>query len=142
MADAVTSNVIMSTPTHYVVHLTNICDTTGESAVAKVDKSGLTAQDGAEPASCDIEQVMWNVQGFTYIALHWAHTSPDVALLLAGSGYNDFRGRDAGVLNFNQTSGLLDPRSSGGTGDITLTTVGDQATDTYDITLWVRLTND
>jgi len=141
MADAVTTNVIANTPRHYVVQLTNLSDSTGETAAIKVNKSDLLAQDGAEPASVDIEQVEWNIQGFTYILIEWDHTANDTALLLNGIGYKDFRGFDGGT-EFTQTSGLKDPRSSGSTGDIVLTTVGHAAGTTYDITLWCRKTND
>lgn len=139
MADAVTTNVIIQTPTHYIVHLTNISDGTGESAVVKVDKSAIAvATDGAEADSLDIDQVRWAIQGFTSVRILWDHTTDDVALVLCGSGYDDFRGRYGDVNGFSQTSGLKDPRSSGGTGDILLTTNGGSSGATYDITLWLR----
>ena len=100
MADAVTTNVVSQTPDRYFVHLTNISDGTGESAVKKVDKSTLTAEDGAEPASLDIEEVWWSVGGFSSVRLLWDHTTDDVALALAGSGYMDFRGSNS----FNRSS--------------------------------------
>lgn len=138
MADAVTTNVIIETRTHYVVHLTNISDGTGESAVAKVDKSALSvASDGAEANSLDIEAVRWNIQGFTSVRLLWDHTTDDLALVLCNSGYDDFRGNDV-INGIRQTSGLKDPRSTGGSGDILLTTNGGSSGATYDITLWLR----
>lgn len=140
MADAVTSNVVINTPTHHVVHLTNISDGSGESAVIKVDKSTLTdsSNPAVEPDSLDIEQVRWAVQGFTSVRILWDHATDDVALVLSGSGYDDFRGRDKGAGGVTQTSGLKDPRSSGGAGDILLTTNGGASGSTYDITLWLR----
>lgn len=139
MADAVATNTIIDNTGYIVVHLTNISDGTGESAVVKVDKSTLTAEDGAEPASLDIEQVRWAIQGFTSVRILWEHTTDDVALLLCNSGYDDFRGTppDAGY-NVKTTGGLKDPRSTGGTGDIVLTTAGAVNGATYDITLWLR----
>ena len=141
MSDAVTANVVRSDKYNYIVHLTNISDGSGEAAVAKVNKSDLTAQDGAEPASVNIEYVRWDVQGFTEVRLLWDHTVDDVGMILSGSGYEDFTFRNQ-LVWVRSTSGLPDPRSSGGTGDIVLTTTGALAGDTYDITLAVRLMND
>ena len=135
MADAVTAR-IYETDTHLLVHMTNISDGTGESAVKKVDKSTYTTTDGAEPDSLDIETVRWNVQGFASVRILWDHTTDDVALALSGSGYDDFRGD--GAARFFQ--GLKDPRSAGDTGDILLTTNGGVSGSTYDITLRLRKT--
>ena len=136
MADAVTTNVILNSRKHYVVHLTNIGDGTGESAVIKVDKSTLLASDAAEPASLDIMQARWNIQGFTSVRILWDHTTDDVALVMTGSVYDDF----TQLINdtvFRNTPGLADPRSAGATGDILLTTNGGASGSTYDITLWL-----
>lgn len=142
MADAVTTRKVLETPTHYVLHMTNISDGTGESAAVKLDKSTLVALDGAEPASLDIEQVRWNIQGHTSVRILWDHTTDDTALVLSGSGYDDFRYENGVGPRTKQTAGLLDPRSAGDTGDILLTTNGHSSGDTYDITLVVRKTSD
>lgn len=134
MADAVTSNVLSNGQVYYGIHLTNISDATGESAVVKVDKSTLLASDGAEPASLDIVSARWSIHGFTSVRILWDHTTDDTALVLAGSGYDDFTGFDVDAT----PKGLADPRSSGGTGDILLTTDGSLAGATYDITLWLK----
>lgn len=137
MADAVTKIVMADSASHHIVHLTNISDGTGESAVIKVDKSAIgTARDGAEAASLDIEQVRWAIQGMTSVRILWDHATDDVGLVLTGSGYDDFRG-ETGMGGYN-TGSLKDPRSSGGTGDILLTTNGAVSGGTYDITLWLR----
>jgi hypothetical protein len=135
MADAVTT-IIQDTDTHLLVHLTNISDGTGESAVTKVDKSAYTATDGAEPDSLDIETARWNIQGFTSVRILWDHTTDDVAMVLSGSGFDDFRGDE--FVRFKK--GLPDPRSAGDTGDIKLTTAGAVSGATYDITLRLRKT--
>lgn len=137
MADAVTVKTIRDGRQQIVVHLTNISDGTGESAVVKVDKSALLAEDGAEPASLDIEQVEWNIQGFTSVRLLWDHTTDEVALVLSGSGYKDFRGKDDSIYGQFGNMRLADGRGSGATGDILLTTAGTTSGNTYDITLWV-----
>ena len=144
MVQAQSSIVIMDTATHHVIHLTNISDTsTNETDVVKVDRSGLTAKDGGEPASLDLEQVEWNMQGYTYIGLEWDQpTTDDQMVVLNGSGYKDFRGVDKGIFNIRRTSGLQDPRDAVGTGDVVLTTSGNASGNTYDITLWLLKTSD
>lgn len=134
MADAVTARVIANTASRYIVHLTNISDGTGEAAVIKADKSTLLATDGAEPASLDIEQVRWNIQGMTSVRILWDHTTDDLALVLSGSGYDDFRVPNGAPERLN-VGALADPRSSGDTGDILLTTNGHVSGGSYDITL-------
>lgn len=140
MADAVTKRVLLDDKNHYVIHMTNISDGTNESAVVKADKSAIgVASDGAEAASLDIEQVRWNMQGFTSVRILWDHDTDDVALALAGSGYDDFRGITGSADRLSsRTQGLKDPRTTGGTGDILLTTVGGASGSTYDITLWLK----
>lgn len=137
MADAVATHVLAQNSTHIVVHLTNISDGTGESAVVKVDKSTLLASDGAEPASLDIEQVTWNCDGMAARIL-WDHTTDDFAFALSGSGHIDFRAGDIGAQVVPAPGILADPRSSGGAGDILLTTTGHTAGDTYNIVLVLR----
>lgn len=126
MADTVTTKVIISGPRYAVVHLTNISDGTGESLVAKVDISTLTAANGQPCTRSALKEVQWSIQGFTSIRLYWDHTTDDtMALLGQGNGYMDFD-------NIGQ---LVDPASAGGTGDVLLTTGDAVAGATYDITL-------
>ena len=124
MADAVTERAY-PTGLGQVVHLTNICDTTGESAVVKVDKSATPATSGL----LAIEKVVYNIQGFMYVLIAFDHTSDDTAVVL---------GPGTGVIDLSGTGGIIDPNSAGGTGDIVLTTVGNASGDTYDITMHVR----
>lgn len=134
MSDAVTSRVISDSADEYLIHLTNISDGTGESAVIKADISTLLATDGAAPDALDILECRWAIQGFTSVRILWGTTSAVVALVLTGSGYDDFRG-DA----FNRASnGLTDPRTATGERDILLTTNGGSSGATYDITLRLR----
>ena len=137
MADAVKVSVIADTPTHYVVHCTNISDGTGETAVVKVDKSAIAvALDGAEADSLDIDRVVWCCYGMQ-VRILWDHTTDDLALALSGSGVLNFKGH-RGDIDLVTTAGLKDPRSTGGTGDILFTTSGHSSGDTYNVTLWLR----
>ena len=132
MADTVASNVIqntVSTDGIYKIHLTGVSDGTGESDVVKIDKSAFTSYDGSEPGIINLQSVRWNIQGFSYITLEWDHTTDDVAMRLSGNGYD----------NFAAGGGLRDPASSGGTGDLLLTSTGAASGATYDITLEVLM---
>ena len=131
MADTVVSQLLGVEPMRRVLHIANISDGTGESAVAKTTKAGLLVPTPgnpslmAAPTSIDIEWVRWNIQGFSSVRIYWDHTTDDLALVLAGSGFDDFDGRGP----------LADPRSAGGPGDIIVTTAGAAAGATYDISL-------
>jgi hypothetical protein len=130
MADTVDVKVQFPGTRKRVVHLTNISDGTGESAVVKVDVSALTGPDGSAPTYTAVEEIQYAIQGFTSVRLLWdATTDDEIAVLPSGSGYMNFR--DAG--------GLVDPKSTGFTGDILLTTAGAVSGATYDITMVVRL---
>lgn len=136
MADTVTSIVLADTPYHYGVHLTCVSDGTGESAVVKVDKSAIKkAAGGSEAAALDIESVRWAIQGFSAVKLLWDHTADDTAMVLAGSGYDEF---PRPTLDQALSACLKDPGSAGGAGDVLLTSTGAASGATYDITLWLR----
>lgn len=140
MADAVVATLIAQTVDTMEFHLTCISDGTGESAVAKIDKSVYLADkasDGTartEPVALDILSCRWAVQGFSSVKLLWDHTTDDVAMVLSGSGYQDFT-------TVGGKAAKCDPRSSGGTGDLLLTSTGASATATYDISIVVRKSN-
>ena len=128
MADTVTTEYIWNGRRRKIVHLTGISDGTGESGVAKVDLSAITF-DGVTPTYSVVDMIDFNIQGYTSIRLYWDHTTDDeIAILPAGTG----------TIDWNALGGKIDPRTSGGTGDILLTTAGHISGATYDITLYVR----
>ncbi|MEK0418299.1 MAG: hypothetical protein RI949_2305 [Pseudomonadota bacterium] len=139
MADTVTTITLedYAKSAYAAYHFTGVSDGTGETNVAKIDKSAMAvAPDNAEPAALDILQVDWNIQGFSYIKLSWDHTTDDTAMVLpAGGGSRTFP-------NQHGEWYLKDPRSSGGTGDLLLTSVGAASGATYDITVYVKKAND
>ena len=132
MADAVQTNVIFSGGRRYTVQLMNTSDGTGEAAVVKIDKSTLSNSAGLEPNMLALEEIQWNIQGFTNVDLFWDATTDDEMVSLNGNGYKDFR--EYGV--------LADPQSIGYTGDVVLTTDGAAAGDTYDILMSFKLKGD
>jgi len=130
MADVTDINVVHSGSRKYAVHLTNESDGTGEAAVIKVNVSTLTGPDGTAPTYTTVEEVRYNVAGFNYVTLEWDATANDeIAVMGAGSDYLDFTG----------FGGLTDPKSTGTTGDIVLTTDGGAEASSYDINLVVRV---
>ena len=131
MADAVDTLTPIKGGNRIIIRCTNVSDGTGESAVIKIDKSTLIGPDGVnEPGKIVLEEVQWSIQGFSSVRLFWDHTTDDeICVLGTGNGY----------FNFKNAGGLTDPASSGGTGDVLLTTAGAISGATYDITLVCRL---
>jgi len=129
MVDAVSTNVLYSGRKRYSARFDNLSDGTGETKVLKIDKSGLVGPAGVEPSKLVIEELTWSISGFTAIELYFDHDADDPVAKMAGSGYIDYR----------QVGGLVDPASTGGTGDLLLSTIGAAADATYDVTIVARL---
>jgi hypothetical protein len=111
------------------VHLTNISDGTGESGVVKVDLSAITFNNGVVPTGSAVDLIDYNIQGFASVRLYWDHTTDDeIAILPAGTG----------TIDWYAHGGKTDPRTTGGTGDVLLTTNGGASGATYDITIHLR----
>ena len=129
MADAVTSQTIVDGDKHAVMKFTNISDGTGESAVTKVDVSGLATNEGRTCTGVTIEKIWWQCVGMKVNILFDA-TSDVLAIQLGEnqSGHHDFR----------SFGGLTNNAGSGKTGDIQFTTVGHDNTDTYTVILAMR----
>lgn len=127
MADAVDVKVIQNGKRYYVVHLQNNSDGTGESAVAKVDISTLTAADGQTCTYTAIDTIQGQVWGGE-VQLLWDHTTDDEIALLSGFVNVDW----------SHEGGNVDPRTTGGTGDILLTTNGFTSASGYDLTIRLR----
>lgn len=128
MADAVVVTTLANTPTRKVLFMTNVCDTTGESAVVKADVSADTAFGAV--SHYGVERIAWNVQGFTTVTLAFDATTDDTIAIM-GDG-------SSGDIDFDKYGAFVDPQSTGATGDILLTTAGNAANDTYSILLVLR----
>lgn len=129
MADTVASNVIFSGERKYAIQLTCVSDGTGETNVTKVDISTLLNLAGQPCTRTAIEEIKWDVQGFSSVRLSWDHTTDDVAAIMSGRG----------AVSYAHLGYLFDPQSAGGTGDLLLTSVGAAAGATYDITVVLQL---
>ncbi len=120
MADAVSSQTIIDGARNVVMKFTNLSDGTGESAVVKVDVSALQ---GA-PSRVDIQRIHYNVTGMV-VTMLWDATTDVRIMELAGDGWFDF-------CHFG---GLTNDAGAGVTGDISFTTTGATAGDSYSIVL-------
>jgi hypothetical protein len=129
MADAVTATTVQDGPHTAVIYCTNTSDGTGESAVTKVDVSGLSSlQDGTACSGVRLVKIVFTNVGMGVKVLWNASTNVIAAELPAD--YSD-------TLDYSDVSGLPNVAASGGnTGDIKLTTVGHSSGDTYSIVLY------
>lgn len=120
MADKET--ILLDGRRHVIVLAVTDTDTLTDDVI--VDVSTLTPV----PDHLAIEEVWYDVQGYASITLEFDATTDDLALELSeGSGYLDFR-----------DAPLVDPKSTGYTGDITVTTPTAAAAETFTIKLKCR----
>ena len=130
MADAVATQTLIDGDKKVVQKFTNISDGSGESAVVKVDVSGLaTNSRGDACTGVVIEKIWWQCIGMKVQILFDASTN--VFCIELGenqSGHHDY----------NAFGGLTNNAGSGKTGDVLFTTVGHTSADTYTILLYMR----
>ena len=92
MADAVATQTILDGPKYAVLKFTNISDGTGESAVTKVDVSGLsTSANGSTCTGVTIQKIWWQCAGMRVNILFDA--TSDVLVIQLGenqSGHHDY----------------------------------------------------
>ncbi len=129
MVDTVDTKVISATKRKYAARFYNYSDGTGETTVTKLDISTITGLTGGPVLYTVIDEIKWDVQGFSSVRLWWDHTTDDEIAVLSGQG----------IVNYHGLGGLVDPQTSGGTGDILLSTAGTTAGSSYDITIVFRL---
>jgi hypothetical protein len=113
---------------YHQVRLQNRSDGTGESGVTKIDISTLLTPAGATCTWIVVDRIESTINGMT-VRLDWDHTTDDELATLAPGG---------APLDWSSVGGNPDPKSSGGTGDVLLTTIGHAAGSTYDITITFR----
>ena len=128
MVDTVNTQIVFDGIRRYTAHLTNESDGTGETAVQKVDISTLTDGAGETATYSTVDLVEYSVWGFNYVTLEWDHTVNDEIAVLFGQG----------VADWVAFGGKTDPQSTGGTGDLVVTTDGGADGSGYDITIHLR----
>ena len=127
MADAVTSQTIQDGERNVVMKFTNVSDGTGESAVAKVDVSALSANKaGTACSEVRVMRVSHAVVGMS-VQLFFNATSNVLLMELAESSN--------GHMDFKDFGGIPNNAGSGKNGDILFTTKGHSSGDTYSIVL-------
>ena len=130
MADAVATQTIIDGDRNVVQKFTNVSDGNGESAVVKVDVSGLSKNSrGDACTSVVIEEIWWQCIGMKVQILWNASTN----LFCIELGENQ-----SGDHDYTAFGGLTNNAGSGKTGDLAFTTVGHTGADTYTIVLYMR----
>ena len=127
MADAVTSQTIIDGERNCIMKFTNVSDGTGESAVAKVDVSALSANSAG--VSCSEVRVMRVSHAIVGMSVQmFLNATSNVLLMELAESSN-------GHMDFKDFGGLPNNAGSGKNGDILFTTKGHSSGDTYSIVL-------
>lgn len=129
MADTVDTKVVFSGTKEYEVHLMNLSDGTGESAVTKINVGSLIAGNGKPVTGIAIEHIRANVHGMSVLLSAAGTTAIDMIRL--GEGLNQ--------MDFRQSGGLVFKNTGTNANNVTLTTTSQVSGSTYDITLRIRL---
>ena len=132
MADTVDTLVLISDGRVHHARFTNESDGTGESAVVKVDMSGLTTFNQHVIKAVDVYRIFGQMDGFNYLNIEWDATTNDEIVPISPGSF-DMDWRDSG--------GLRNPLSTGATGDIVFTTDGASDGSSYNITMECRIRN-
>ena len=125
MADAVTSQTILDGERLFIGKFTNISDSTGESAVVKIDVSALAAS--ASGNACNgvkINKIWAQTIGMS-VDILWDATAD---LLCETIPENQFY-----LMDYSSFGGLPNNAGTGKTGDVLFSTVGAAAGDRYTI---------
>jgi hypothetical protein len=123
MADAVTSQTLIDGERLVIMKFTNISDSTGESAVLKVDVSALAAS--ATGAVCDrvtVTKIYISTYGMEVRMLWDADT--DVPFFLSAPNTTQ-------TLDMSSFGGITNNGGAGVTGDIVFSTADASSGDTY-----------
>lgn len=125
MADAVTSQTILDGERLFIGKFTNISDSTGESAVVKIDVSALAAS--ASGNACNgvkINKIWAQTTGMS-VDILWDATTD---LICETIPENQFY-----LMDYSSFGGLPNNAGAGKTGDVLFSTVGAAAGDRYTI---------
>jgi len=113
MADTVVTRILKADATQRraLILATNFSDGTGETGVAKTDKSTLAG--GIPSELLRIYAIQWQIRAGA-LRLLFDHTTDDDVLLLSAEG----------IMDFEKMGGyLIDPNSAGDNGNLLFTTV-------------------
>lgn len=130
MADAVSTQVLLNGTVYYTVHLTNLSDGTGESAVKKIDITALIGPNRLAPRALSLVEAKGAITGMAVKLYSNFGTGVKPFLIAAGSPLH--------ICLVNE-GGIPDVGSGTNDGSLMLTTVGAASGSTYDLTLTFRL---
>jgi len=130
MADAVATQTIQDGAKTAIFRFTNVSDGSGESAVTKIDVSGLSRDPmtGRACSSVTIRQIYYSTIGMGVKILFGATT--DVLAWQLNADWAD-------TLDFTDFTGIPNNSGGGKTGDIKFTTVAHTNGDVYNIVMQV-----
>jgi len=131
MAAAAQMKVLFDGGNLHIVNITGTWDTADEVDTIVFNASDYKGPDGQTmgAGSTKIEEITYSVSGdFESVNLEWDATTDDVIEKLSGQGYFDYK----------PFGGKQDPASTGGTGDIVLTSVGGTTNSNYSILMVIR----
>ena len=130
MADAGATQTLQDGAQKAIFRFTNVSDGTGESAVTKIDVSGLTTNPvtGMSCSSVSIEKISFSNIGMG-VKIYFDATTDVLVIQLPADWADEF--------DFSEFSGIPDNAGSGATGDIQFTTVGHSSGDSYTIVMTV-----
>ena len=128
MADAVTTQKLVDSAQRAVFKFTNISDSTGETAVVKIDVSALNPFQGEPCTGVSIQKIDVITVGMGLDML-WDATTDALALSF---GSDDFV-----TLDFSRFGGITNNAGAGKTGDLVFTTVGAASGDRYTVVIEV-----
>jgi hypothetical protein len=131
MADAVATQTIQEDGKTAIFRFTNVSDGSGESAVNKIDVSGLNTDPmtGKSCTSVTLQCIWYSTVGMGVKIFFDASTN-----VLAW----ELRADDARTIDFTNFTGIPNNAGSGKTGDILFTTVGHSSGDVYNVVLQVK----
>ena len=130
MADAVATQTLQDGAKMLVQKFTNISDGSGESAVVKVDVSGLAKNSSGQACTgVVIEKIWWQCIGMK-VQIFWNATTNVFCIEL---GENQ-----SGNHDYTEFGGLPNNAGSGKDGDVLFTTVGHTSADTYTVIMSMR----
>jgi hypothetical protein len=130
MADAVATQTIQDGGKTAIFRFTNVSDGTGESAVTKIDVSGLSSDpmSGAACSGVTIQKIYYSTIGMGVKIFFDATT--DVLAWQLNADWSD-------EIDFTDFTGIPNNAGSGKTGDVQFTTVGHTSGDVYNIVMQV-----
>jgi len=130
MADVVAVQTIFAGTDKVTIHLTNISDGTGESAVKKLDISTLKCANGRAPTKLSL----WEVEGLCAVMTVKIYsnfgTTPLTWSVLGGTPIH---------ICYANVGGLVDTGTGTGDGSVLLTTTGHTSAARYDLKLTFRM---